>query len=312
LSQSLRIATIDIGTNSVLLLIVEGNAQRGFNVLEERCTITRIGKGVDQTGLLADDRVEHTLEILREYVDAINGYGVNTISAIGTSALRDASNGAQFLKRAKSLLGIAVEIVSGAKEARLILAGVRSSFPSLDHRSLVFDIGGGSTEFIVPDESEDSPQVISLNIGTVRLTERHIETDPPERVELNRLEKAIDAALAKLPTSFSTGDKKLVGVAGTVTTLAAISLAMEDYDSERINGVELSLADIEEMSERLITLPLHERKIIPGLMPERADVIVSGAILTAAILRFFNVNHCQVCDRGVRWGAIQEAGTRAH
>lgn len=301
-----RIAAIDIGTNSVLLLVVEGDAGQGYAVLEERCTITRIGKGVDQSGLLAEDRVAQTLEVLRDYVSALRSLGVQTAKAIGTSALRDASNGAVFLREAQSILGSPVEIVSGTREAELVLGGVRSTFPELGPEALVFDIGGGSTEFIIPNEADLEPQVISLNIGTVRLTERHIHQDPPDRETLDTLKRAIDAELAALPPVFSDRAATLIGVAGTVTTLAALSLQMEDYDGAAINGFCLALPEIDRITDQLLSLSLDERKRLPGLMPQRADVIISGAILTGAILRFFKVDHCRVCDRGVRWGAIYE------
>jgi len=295
----MRTAAIDIGTNSVLLLVAEPDGQGGIQVVHEACTITRLGKGVDERRQLHPDSIERTLAALRSYSVRMDELGVSQRGAVGTSALRDATNGRAFTEPAAEMLGCSIEVISGKREAQLVKRGVATSF-ALDADVVIFDVGGGSTELIAVDGGH-----ISLDIGTVRLTERHIDSDPPGETELQALCHDVRTHLRDLADTV-THAGQLIGVAGTVTTLATIEMAIDPYDSLRVNGSQLSRAQIRELTQRLSALPLAKRKQLPGLPTQRADVIVAGGLLVGAVMDHFGVETLNVCDRGVRWGLLGE------
>ncbi len=300
-----RVATIDIGTNSVLLLVaeaVDSPSGVGLRAIEERATITRLGEGVDQTRVLGEAAKARTLECLAAYGDALRAQGAVRAAAVGTSAMRDAGGGAEFRRAAARLLGFEPAVISGDEEARLTFAGALSGI-ELEGVATVFDIGGGSTEII---RGDTRPRRIhagtSLDVGSVRLTERHVRTDPPTAAELAAIDADLEAALGGAPAIEGT----LVGVAGTVTTIAAIARAVEPYDAERVHGAVLRLEEITEVADRLAALPLTARMKLPGLSPKRADVIVAGARICLAIARKGPQGTVTVSDRGVRWGLAEE------
>lgn len=301
-----RVACIDIGTNSVLLLIAE-QSPRGPVALVERATITRLGQGVDRTGQLAPEARERTLTCLRTYADTIAEYGAERVVAVGTSAMRDASNGAEFRQRARELLGIEPRVISGDEEAALTFAGALSGL-ELTGTLVVFDVGGGSTEIIVGDVGHGPERVASarsLDIGSVRLFERFLAHDPPAESECAKVREYVAEQLANYGPRPSA--KTLVGVAGTVTTLAAVDLALEPYVAERVHGARLSEQRVREIAAALARLSLAERKRLPGLAPQRADVIVSGALLVHEVLLWAQCEELVVSDRGVRWGLATRA-----
>jgi exopolyphosphatase/guanosine-5'-triphosphate,3'-diphosphate pyrophosphatase len=299
-----RIAAIDIGTNSVLLLVAE---RRGDTLvpLLERATITRLGQDVDRTRALAPEAVRRTLDCIEAYARDLEAMGVVRAAAVGTSAMRDAQGGEGFRAAARALLGFEPRVISGVEEARLTFSGGLSG---LDVRTgeaaVVFDIGGGSTEIVCGQRGErELASAISLDVGSVRLTERHVHRDPPTAEELRAIDDDVAAHLATAPPL---GGARLVGVAGTVTTLAAIAHAIDPYDAERIHGLELSVESLASVAERLATLPLAERTKLPGLSPKRADVIVAGARIALAVARASGRASLVVSDRGVRWGLAEE------
>lgn len=298
-----RVGAIDIGTNSVLLLIAE---RRGEELvpLVERATITRLGQGVDRTRELAPEAVERTLDCLANYAGDLRAWGVATARAVGTSAMRDARGGAGFRERAAALLGFEPEVISGEEEARLSFVGGLSGLPiAAGEVAVVFDIGGGSTEIVRGRRGEVELEAAkSLDIGSVRLTERHVRHDPPARDELEAIDADVAAALASAPRIEGA---RIVGVAGTVTTLAAIAAAIDPYDAGRVHGLELGLEQLEQVAERLASLPLTERTKLPGLSPKRADVIVAGARIAVAVARAAGASSLLVSDRGVRWGVAE-------
>jgi exopolyphosphatase/guanosine-5'-triphosphate,3'-diphosphate pyrophosphatase len=305
LSRGQRVATIDIGTNSVLLLVaevVDSGEGVGLRPIDERATITRLGEGVDRTRVLGEDAKRRTLECLAAYGGAIRDHGVARAAAVGTSAMRDAGGGADFRDKAREVLGFEPAVISGDEEARLTFAGALSGI-SVTGVATVFDIGGGSTEII---RGDTSPRRIhagtSLDIGSVRLTERHVRHDPPTSAEI----EAIDADLARALQSAPEIAGTLVGVAGTVTTVAAIARGVDPYDASKIHGTVLELDEIAEVASRLAALPLAERVKLPGLSPKRADVIVAGARICLAVARSSGTGAVTVSDRGVRWGLAEE------
>jgi exopolyphosphatase/guanosine-5'-triphosphate,3'-diphosphate pyrophosphatase len=304
----MRAATVDIGTNSVLLLIAERSTAGGDpHVLFEDAIITRLGQGVDRQRRLQPDAIARTLEALRSYAARMEEKRVELRAAVGTSALRDAANGADFLQHAEAALGCPVDVIAGQREADLTLRGVASTFAPMPRDTVVCDIGGGSTELIALGEADGVPlRRVSIDIGTVRLTERHIRHDPPSSAELAAVTNSIRESLADLGALLPTRAAQLIGVAGTVTTLLTIERAMETYDSAQVNGARLSRTQIRGLAERLAHLPLDERRRLPGLPPKRADVIVAGALLVAEVMDRLEVGTIFVCDRGVRWGLLYE------
>jgi exopolyphosphatase/guanosine-5'-triphosphate,3'-diphosphate pyrophosphatase len=297
-----RVAAIDVGTNTVLLLIAEGDAETPRAVLE-RATITRLGQGVDRTGVLAKDAVDRTIACLESYGATLRQQGVSIIDVVCTSAARDARNGAEFIELAGRAVGAKPRIIAGDEEARLTFDGALSGL-HVDQDVTVFDIGGGSTELIRgaaqgPSTKERVRSAVSLDIGSVRLTERHVRTDPPLPTELDAIRVDVRTALAaqaRIPTT------TLVGVAGTITTLSAIEQGLDQYDSSRVHGSRLSRSAVSALRERLAAVALDERRAISGLEPARADVIVAGAIIAEEILLWAGADELLVSDRGVRWG----------
>ena len=300
-----RVASIDVGTNTVLLLIAEGDADSP-RALVERATITRLGAGVDRTGRLAPDAIERTVSCLFEYGAAIRQHQVDAIDVVCTSAARDAENGAEFIERAERALGATPRIIDGEEEAMLTFEGALTGL-GLRGEVTVFDIGGGSTEIIQGFVTEGGARVdgaVSLDVGSVRLTERHVTTDPPRQDEIARVRSDVELALADVPRP---SPRPLVGVAGTITTLAAIHAKLDVYDSARVHGSGLDATTVDALLTRLSALPLDARRAIPGLEPARADVIVAGAVIAQAVLAWAGADALLVSDRGVRWGLARAA-----
>lgn len=295
----MRLASVDIGTNSVLLLVSE---HRGQTAVAERCTITRLGQGVDGAGALDEEAIERTLAALREFAAEMDALGAGRRAAVGTSALRDAANAAALLEPAAQILGCPVEVIDGEREAALVLEGVRGGLSALPERLILFDVGGGSTELVCSAGAEVEG-LVSIDIGAVRLTERHLRSDPPLPHEVAALERTVDDALRSLPRWRSDA---VVGIAGTVTTLATVKLALGDYDTERVNGSSLSAVEVQGMANQFAGLPLAERRLLVGLEPARADVILAGTLIVNALLARLGAGELIVCDRGVRWGLLRE------
>jgi len=303
-----RVAAIDIGTNSVLLLIAERDANGALAPVVERATITRLGQGVDRSREIAPAASERTLACLEEYAKEIRANDVVAIDAVGTSAMRDARGGAAFRSAAVRVLSVEPRVISGDDEARLTFLGSLSGLASEVRTGTigVFDIGGGSTEFIT-GEGGKVTEVASLDVGSVRLTERHISQDPPADEELRACRDDVRRVLAGAP---DLSGRRLVGVAGTVTTIAAIARSIDPYDGAQVHGLEPAREEIREVAARLAATPLDERKRIRGLSPNRADVIVAGALLCLEIVDRFGAGSIVVSDRGVRWGVAEELAER--
>lgn len=301
-----RVAAIDIGTNSVLLVVAEQTAD-GVRPLVERATITRLGQGVDRTRQLAPEARQRTLDCLSHYAADIERAGVARLDVVGTSAMRDASGGEQFVREAERILGRPPRVIAGSEEARLTFIGSLSGL-DVDGEVIVFDVGGGSTEIIVGKATRDLlPHVErerSLDIGSVRLFERHVASDPPEDAQLKRARADIVSALSDAPAA--TAGARLIGVAGTVTTLAAIEQELDDYDAGLVHGARLTRDSVDALALRLASQPLASRKMLPGLQPERADVIVTGALIVSEVMRWASAATLTVSDRGVRWGLVQQ------
>jgi exopolyphosphatase/guanosine-5'-triphosphate,3'-diphosphate pyrophosphatase len=298
-----RVAAIDIGTNSILLTIAEWH-EGGPKVLVDRATVTRLGERVDETRTLAPAAVERSLDCLRRYAQELAAYQVTRLDVVGTSALRDATVSDEFLQQAESLLGFRPRVIDGPEEARLTCLGALSGI-SLEGPFVVVDIGGGSTELIVGSRNGAEvtlARYTSLDMGCVRLTERHFRRDPPSQAELDAAIGTASRAFRTLPFDVSTGT--LVGVAGTITTLSAIHLGLDPYDPKRVHGARLDIEVIEEQRRTLSQLDQKQRTLVRGLHPGRADVIVAGAIIVEQLLRTSGRDSLLVSDRGVRYGLL--------
>lgn len=315
---AVRVGAIDIGTNSVLLLIAEARGDEVVALLE-LATITRLGQGVDRTRALDGAAVERTLACLGTYAAELAARGVTLLDVVGTSAMRDAAGGEAFRERAATLLGVLPRVISGDEEARLSFEGALVGLPAAstgdEGDTLVFDIGGGSTELVI-GRGASVRAAHSLDVGSVRLTERHVATDPPSDAELQAVREDVRAALATLPVDVAAargaGTRlNLVGVAGTVTSLAALARDVDPYDADRVHGARLSVEELHALTRRLAGMTTAARKDLPGLSPQRADVIVAGAVLCEEVVAWAGAEALTVSDRGVRWGVARRLAARA-
>jgi exopolyphosphatase/guanosine-5'-triphosphate,3'-diphosphate pyrophosphatase len=300
-----HLATVDVGTNTTLLLVAraEAGAPGGVTVLDERAEITRLGRGIGGDGRLGAAGIERTLAALREFAAVAHRHGA-AINAVGTEALRRAPNAADFLAPAAAILGAPIEVIDGEREAALTFRAVATSFPDARVGPLaVVDIGGGSTEVVLATDGRPDFRT-SLPLGSVRLTETFVRHDPPATDERAAIEQAIDARLAAVP--FPAGGSALCGVAGTVTSLAAMTQALASYDPARVHGYRLGRAELAAQIARLASATEAEREAMAGLDPRRADVILAGALILDRVARAAGAAEIRVCDRGIRWGLLYE------
>lgn len=310
----MRIATIDIGTNTVLLLVAEPGAGGQLVAVEEHATITRLGQGVDKTRQLAPEAIARTNACLDAYADVVTRLGAERVAVVGTSAMRDAGGGDAVRAHVKARFGVEARTISGDEEARLTFQGALSGL-SMHGRGddvVVFDIGGGSTEVVYGSRANGAiAWSHSFDVGSVRMTERHVRTDPPTREERDAIFASCKAAFASVPSANERTSSAPVGIAGTVTTLAAVSLGMKDYDGARVHGLTLPVRELERVVDELARVSLEERKSIAGLEPKRADVIVAGGLVALAFLSHVGASEVTISDRGVRWGLAEELLKRA-
>ena len=279
-----RVAAIDCGTNSIRLLIADRSVAGTLTDVLRRMEIVRLGQGVDRTGRLDPDALARTLAATREYADQCRAHRVEAVRFVATSATRDAANREEFFAGVRAALGVDVEVISGAEEAGLSFAGAVSILGAADPApNLVVDIGGGSTELVLGDREVD--YAISLDIGSVRMTERHIRSDPPTPVELAAARTDITAALDRAADQLDLNRvRTLVGVAGSVTTLTAFALGLDRYRPEQINGARLSVAEVHAAAEALLAMPRAERAALGFMHPGRVDVIGAGALIWAEVV----------------------------
>jgi len=297
------VAAIDCGTNTVKLLI---GALPDVAVREMR--IVRLGQGVDATGRLADEALERTFAALDDYASLIADHGVERLRFCATSATRDAANADVFVAGVRARLGVEPEVVSGDEEAALAFDGaVRNLRVTPAEPVLVVDIGGGSTELVLGTTSGGPDAAVSLDIGSVRLHERHLHSDPPTPDEVDACVAAIDAHLDRSPVPLSEA-ATVVGVAGTVTTVGAGVLDLPAYDRALVDQAELSVDDVHGLVDRLLAMPLAERLALPWLHPGRADVIGAGVLILDRVLRRTGVQTMVVSEAdildGIAWSLV--------
>jgi exopolyphosphatase/guanosine-5'-triphosphate,3'-diphosphate pyrophosphatase len=295
---------IDCGTNSTRVLVAEVGDDGRLRPIERLMRITRLGQGVDATGRLDPAAIERALEVLREYRDVLDRHGAEAVRVTATSAARDAANREAFLDAAATIVGTRPELLSGEDEARLSFLGATSDLDPGDGPFLVVDIGGGSTEFAVGSVACDG--VLSVDIGCVRMTEKFIEHDPPRPEELSAILSVVETYLDDVTRALpATRDvRRFVGLAGTVTTVAAVEQGLAEYDRDAIHHFVLTRAAIEDVFRTLATEPRADRIHNPGLEEARADVIVGGCCILVAIMRFFGFDECLVSEADILDGLV--------
>jgi exopolyphosphatase/guanosine-5'-triphosphate,3'-diphosphate pyrophosphatase len=292
-------AVIDIGTNTLLLLIVD----QAMQPLVDLCRFGRLGKGLDATGRMADDAIASSLAICREYRAVMDRHGVDRPIVIATQAAREAKNAADFVGPAEAILNATIQVIAGQREAELAATAVARTFPELaTTRYVVVDVGGGSTELITVDAGHVASQV-SVPIGAVRMTERHLRHDPPTAGEIEAMTADLDRQLAPLALPRAVA---VIGTAGTATTLAAVRLGLAHYDAAAVTGLRITPAAVEAMLARMLAATVAERKAIAGIEPQRADVIAAGVAIFDRVLRRIDAPVLITCDRGIRWGIAFE------
>lgn len=297
-----RVAAIDVGTNSTRLLVAESDA-RGFRPLERRMTITRLGQGVDRTRALAPEALQRTLATIADYAATCGEYEVQNLRVTGTSAVRDARNRDEFFLGVRRLTGSDPELLTGDAEARVTFLGATSDLEP--GGVLVVDIGGGSTELIYGDKEPE--RLVSLDIGCVRLFEKHLVSDPPSAAELDSLRAEVDRSLhsAKGPLNVPAGTR-LVGVAGTVSQLATLKAGVPVYDPDVNHHSVLTHGDVRQLARRLESLTYEQRKQVKGLEPGRVDVIVAGAEILLQVMEAFDAAEVLVSERDILDGLVLE------
>lgn len=311
----MRIGVVDIGSNSTRLLIAD--VQDGaIEELDRRSQVTRLGQGVDAAGRLADDAIGRVLDTLAAYRDAMDAAAVPAAArvAVLTSAVRDAANGPDFTARVTHDYGLDARTLDGDTEARTSFRGATHGRDPADRTPLlVLDIGGGSTELIVGEAGGEAPTFhVSLQVGVVRQTERHLHRDPPPPQQLRTLADDVRAAIeAAVPDEVRVSAADAVGVAGTATSLAAIDQRLEPYDPRRVHGYVLELGEIELLLARLAQMDLAERRQVPGLHPDRAPTIVAGAAILLEVLQAFGLGRVEVSEHDILHGvALERAAAR--
>ncbi|MFI7126169.1 exopolyphosphatase [Nonomuraea sp. NPDC050153] len=311
----MRVAAVDCGTNSVRLLVADVGDDL-IDDVDRRMEIVRLGQGVDRTGRLAPDALERTFKAMRVYRELIDRHGAVRTRVVATSATRDAANRQEFVDGVREIFGVEPEVVSGAEEAELSFVGATKGLVRLSPETempqgplppyLVVDIGGGSTEFVVG--SEHAEAALSVDIGCVRLTERHLKDagDPPSAPALEAvvadIEAALDRVVAEVPVRRA---RTLVGLAGSVTTVAGMALDLPAYDSARIHHSRISAGQVHEVTRRLLAMTHGERAGVPVMHPGRVDVIGAGALILDRIVRRFAFSQVVVSEHdildGIAW-----------
>lgn len=307
MADRVRVAVVDIGSNSTRLLIADVADGGAISEVQRRTKVTRLGHGVDRSGVLAEDAMERVLATLGEYREAIATRDVTRTVAVLTSAVRDAANGPAFTARVRDEYGIDARTLAGDEEAKLTFLGATSQRRGNDATpTVVIDIGGGSTEFVVGSGHAVSFHV-STQAGVVRHTERHLASDPPTPAELGALAGDVKAILAaSVPPQVRESAAAAIAVAGTATSLAAIDLDLECYSANKVHGHELSLEACRSILAHLATLTEEQRRKVRGLHPDRAPTIVAGTVMLIEALTAFGLDRAEVSEQDILHGAALE------
>ncbi len=306
---ALRVAAIDMGTNSTRLLVADVDGE--IETIRRESRVTGLGRGVETSGSLATDAIERVMDVVGDYAEEARRLGAEQVFAFATSAVRDASNGDAIVAELRERFALRATVLDGLAEARMTYRGALSGH-KVKGETLVVDIGGGSTELIVGSGEEPSFHT-SLQLGVVRQSERHVHADPPRTEELEALASDVGATL-ETELSGHPGLKadRAIAVAGTPATLAAIDLGLEQFDADRVEGHHLSLGAAQQACSRLASVPLEERRAMVGVHPDRAPTIIAGVVILIKAMRAFGLEDVEVSDRDILYGAALTAAANGN
>lgn len=297
-----KYAAIDIGSNTLLLLIVDDASGELVSIVD-KCEFGRLGQGLANSTELHPDAVTRSLDSVRRFRLIMDTHKLERVGCVATQALREAENRDEFIVPAEEILGCPIELIAGEREAALVGRAVFESFSELrDDNLLIVDVGGASTEFILREAGAIS-WVKSLPIGAVKLTEAYLKSDPPTSEESDKLTSAIDLAMEVLELP---SDTQVIGTAGTATTIASIEQKLASYQPEKIHGYKLSAESVRGIFESLLGQSVAERKTVPGLEERRADVIAAGIAIYSRVLKRCASETFTISNRGLRWGVAHE------
>lgn len=309
---TMRIASIDIGTNTIRLLIADRKEGACLAPIARKDIITRLGEGFSTSGSISDAAVQRTVTGLKEFRALIEYHRTERVLAVATSVVRAAPNGAVFAQRVREETGIEIRAISGETEAQLAARGALLPVSAAYDQALIFDIGGGSTEFILT-QGATPLEVISIDLGVVHLTERYLHHDPPREAERATIEREIAGALHPVRERLGASGlfpfpprsrAELIGIAGTPTTLAAVDLGLRKYDRDRVNNHLLSQTRISELCQKLSSLSSGQRLLLPGVQAGREDLIIAGSMIVVAVMETLGFSVLRVIDSGILEGLI--------
>ena len=302
-----KIASIDIGTNTIRMAVWEKDSNGDFHEIHSNRAIVRLGEGMSSGKRLLDHRINKAVDTLSQFKKECEQISDVEICAVATSAVREAENKTEFVDKVKREIGIEIKVIPWEEEARLTLQGVFWRLPASDSTTLSFDIGGGSTEFIL-SEGDQLIQTFGSKLGVVRLTERFLTQHPVDLKEYDSLVGFLHCEIEKIYESFSKPKiSRIIGTAGTVTTLAAIKNNVIPYDPKKIHGTNLTLEQIKQIQENLKAMTLEERLKLPALERGREDLIISGTAIVIEVMAVFGIEDLTVCEYGLREGTILDS-----
>jgi exopolyphosphatase/guanosine-5'-triphosphate,3'-diphosphate pyrophosphatase len=310
-SRRMRVAVVDIGTNSTRLLITEVGLDRAFTDLHRESIVTRLGDRVDSTGRLSDEATRRVFDALAHFRELIDEHDAQATTAVLTSAVRDAANGPEFTHEVRETYGLDARTIDGDEEAALTFAGATSERPHDGEPLVVVDIGGGSTEFVIGRDGAVDFHV-STQAGVVRQTERHLRTDPPREGDLDGLRREFAQIIDdNVPHDARTAVSQAIAVAGTATSCASIELGLEPYDPTKVHGHILRRDTVEAILRRLAPLTNDERREVKGLHPDRAPTIVAGVAMLLEVFAAFGLERIEVSEHDILRGAALDLAARS-
>lgn len=304
------VAGIDLGTNTVRLLVARFGTQSPFEELYSEQRITRLGQDLRHTGCLVPEAMARTVNAIRAFKTMADRFQVDRMAVVATSAVRDAKNREDFIDQVRREAGYEVHVIDGDREARLSYQGIRMALDGQSDNLMIVDIGGGSTEYVSVKNGEIAGAV-SINMGVVHFTDGYLRSDPPGKAEIDNVRTEVRRLLKKDADSLSGGSSvRFVGTAGTVTTLAAIHQGLTEYDPAKINNYTISRSEIGRIFESLCQMPVKERCGLPGLAPGREDLIIAGSIILMESMDYFGFSDLVVSDYGLREGLVLDLYNR--
>lgn len=299
----MKYATIDVGSNSILLYIAEKNSDGTWKAVVDMAELSRLGEGLSAAGVLGQPAMDRSIDALKNFSNIVKENNVAGLAVVGTMALRTAANAGDFISRVKSECGIEITVIPGEEEARLSYLAVVSGLGLMEGKTVIFDVGGGSTEFIF-GQGDKIIKRFSVNIGAIRFTENYLKSDPVKSTELEDADKAVKSEFEKIEMEH--GLTSVVGMGGTVTNLTGIMHKLAVYNPDIVQGSLVTKDEILRQINMYASMKIEDRKKITGLQPKRADVILAGVLIIKNILEKTGIDSFRVSDRGIRHGLMYD------